>query len=749
MQDVSLKSAKNNLTTYDLICTWDICTSDGTVRIVQDYLRPEIINKEMEYEAILKWLAENFILQDDRSEFYANLEVEVLKTLCEDKYFSVRTRFPDGRVRKFVYLLSPSIVNNRDHIYFSVFDLDNDIENIAKNQVNNVPLLAKQTENSKLITRNYIMFYILVAAMFVIAILGILNFIAPIWRLLGILLVGISMIYNAYDIYQFSKAESNANNEKLNEIIVKAARNMSKVIGAEDAVNISRSRFLSCVAQDFRTPMNSVVGMTVLAKKKIDNKEYVQECLEKIARENTVMVELIDTIVDISEAESKQMQLSNSIFSLQELVVSFLDDISLDVLDKKIDFDICTHDIRREYLIGDEARIKNILYQLTTNAIKYNSIGGHISIDIKEKYILGNWNSIRLIFVIEDNGYGISNEYKKEMYLAFSRADDKRIEKIKGTGLGLALTKYIVDLMGGTIVCDSKENVGTKFTVSIDLPVAGRDSNDMKLEPIKVLMIDDDKASLDSAIKMFNEMGGLADGVGNIEKALEILKNKCEYSLIAIDGHIEKEYTAEAVAKIRNCVGNNVRILVASPFRAKYLPPKLFDVADGFLQKPCFKSEIFIDMLKYNSFTTNEPKDEHRDEDCDIKLEGMNILIAEDNDLNWEIMKEILETVGASCVRAQNGLECIDKMFGARDNEFDVVLMDIQMPIMNGITATEEIRKSKREYVRSIPIIAMTADSFSKTVEECRIAGMDGYVTKPVDLDKLFVELHKLKQKVS
>lgn len=748
MQEVSLKTAKNNLTTYDLICSWDICTSDGTVRMVQDSFRPEIINRQMEYLSMLNWLAENFIFQDDRDEFCANLDLEVLKKLEEDKYFSVRTRFPDARVRKFAYLLSPSIINKQDHVYFSIFDLDNDIEDIKDNPINDIPLLVKSTHSSDQINRSFMPFYFLVAAMFIIAISGIMDYVSPVFCIVGVSLFAVSIIYVAYNICHSAILIKSDSLEKLNEIIVKSAKNMSKVISAEKAVNISRSRFLSCVSQDFRTPMNSVVGMTVLANKKIENTEYVRDCLQKIARENTSMVELIDSIVDISEAEAGKMQLNSSTFSLQELVVDLLDSIADEVLNKKINFDIRNHNIRREYLIGDEARIKNIFRQLTTNAIKYTPEGGRITIDIKEEGISGNRDSVRLIFIVEDNGYGISTEYKKEMYTAFSRADDNKIQKIKGTGLGLALTKHLVDLMDGTIVCDSKENSGTKFTVSIDLPVTGMDSNDMKLDPMKVLLIDDDKQSLDCAIKMFNEMGGHADGVESIKKAFEILQNKCDYSLIAIDCHMEKVHTSEAIRNIRACVGNDVTILLASSFSSKHLGPELFNVADGFVQKPCFKSEIFIDMLKYNSSAKNEPKIEHVSEMEDIKLDGMNILIAEDNDLNWEIMNEILETVGATSVRAENGFECVDKMYGSKDDEFDVILMDIQMPVMNGIAATEEIRKSKREYVRSIPIIAMTADSFTETVKECRAAGMDGYVTKPVDLSKLFVELHKLKEKI-
>lgn len=745
MKEVSLKTAHNNLTTYDIVCVWDICASDGTVRMVQDSFRPDIINKVMDYKYMVKWLADNFIFEDDRGAFYANLDVEVLRTIDEDKYFSVRTRFPDARIRKFAYLLSPSKLGKQDHIYFAIFDLDNDIEDIKENAVNYTPLLAKSCTGTELISRHFAGFYALFALMFLVAFLAIADYISPVWGMTGIILLGLVLVLVSYKMCSYALRDRNELFEKLNESIVKAANNMSKIISAEKAVNTSRSRFLSCVSQDFRTPMNSVVGMTVLADKKIDNKEYVQDCLQKIAKENTSMVELIDSIVDISEAEAGKMQLNKSTFSLPELIVEFLDGLAVEVFDKNLEFDIRNHNVFREYLIGDEKRIKNIFRQLTTNAVKYTPEGGKVTVDIKEETIPGKRDYIRLIFIVEDNGYGIPQEYKKEMYTAFSRADDNRIQKIKGTGLGLALTKYLVDLMDGSIVCESKENVGTKFTVSLDLPVTGMDSTDMKLDPMKILLIDEDKYSLNCAVELFNEMGVSADGVDSVKKAVEILKNKCEYQIIAVDWDMKKVKSAASLRELSACVNGKAAVLLGSPFSEKFVDQELLDIVDGIVPKPCFKSEVFINVLRYSQSTKNSVP-ERKEEKEEFKLEGMNILIAEDNDLNWEIMAEILETVGVSSVRAENGLECVDRMYGSVDGEFDVILMDVQMPIMDGIVATQEIRKSKREYVRNIPIIAMTADSFAETFKACIEAGMNGYVTKPVDLDKLFVELQKLRK---
>ncbi|MDO4178652.1 MAG: response regulator [Phascolarctobacterium sp.] len=747
MSEVSLRAAKNSLTTYDMICVWDICISDGTVRMVQDFLRPEITNQIMDYQPMVNWLADNYIHPVDKNEFNANLDIAVLREIKEDKHFSVRTRFPDGIIRRFVYILTPSATGKQDHIYFSIFDLDNDIDVIKGNSLNFVPITVKVKEVSSYAKQTPVSFYVFLGAMFFFVALGLSGFINSTFAFIGIFVSACGAVAFAYNDSRNSKEKRQEMLGKFNESIVMSARNMSKNISAEKAVNTSRSRFLSCVSQDFRTPMNNVVGMTVLAKKRLNDPQYINECLDKIVKENSSMVELIDNIVDISEAEAGTMQLNKGAFSLQELFSELFDSVAQTVLEKKLTLDVRNHDIRREYLIGDEARIKSIYRQLLTNAVKYTSEKGRIAIDIKEESIPGKRDNLRLVFVIQDNGHGIPKEYMKEMYNAFSRAEDNRIQKIKGTGLGLALTKHLIDLMDGTIACESEENVGTKFTVTIDLPVTGMDSNTMAIEPMKILLIDDDKLSLDCEMKMFKEMGCTVDGVENASKVEEVLQGKSDYGLIVIDYHMEKVHTAKIIGDIRALVGVNVPILLAGPFSQEYIEKDFADLdVNGYVQKPCFKSEVFIDLMKYSFGKADDTKKETKKEQEEITLEGLNVLIAEDNDLNWEIMAEILETAGAISVRAENGFECVDKIFGSKDNEYDVILMDIQMPYMDGIAATREIRKSKRDYVKNIPIIAMTADSFSETFKECQEAGMNGYVTKPVNIDALFVELYKLKK---
>lgn len=746
MTQISLQIAKNNLTSYDLVCIWDISVSDKTARIVRDNLQPMLVGKYADYNILVNWLAENFIFSEDRGTFRANLDLDVLKDLENDYYFSLRTQFPDGRIRDFIYFLCPSRIEDDEHVLFSIFDLENDETDIKGEDANFVapPESAFKTPSLTGSSFKYVSLFGCLGLC--IAFLGVFNIISPI---LAVLLLTVC----AFIMFICAKSVANiyANAEKQlykrhDAAVTSTAESLSKVVNTERELNRSRMVFLSCISRDVRTSLNTIVGLTALATKRSDDHDYVVECLSKISRENNELVSLIDNIVEISEAESGKMKLNKSTFSLAEIVSDLTNYVAEDMIGKGQSLDVRTQGVRYEYLFGDEGKIKSIFINLLTNAVKYTPLGGHIAITLRESPVPKNQDAIKLDFIIEDNGIGISDDYQKEMYSAFSRAVDNNIKKIKGTGLGLALCKRYLDIMNGTIICDSKEGIGTKFTVSLVLPIGGSDNSDMMLNPVHILLVNDDRTTLDAITENVTEMGGTVDGVATYREALCILGKKSNYDLVICEWHNHDLEVCEGVNLLRKLVGNTTPIIATSPFSWNFLKQEADCVEiDGFVQNPCFKSAIYIDAIRH-TLQHSEKESKQKPIKKEFDLHGMKVLIAEDNDLNWEILAEILETVGASSVRAENGLDCVEKICNSQDGEYDVVFMDVQMPVMDGIAATMEIRKSQREYVRLIPIVAMTVDSFAETVVACNEAGMNGFMTKPVDLNKLFVEMQKIKK---
>lgn len=747
MSDISLQMAKNSLGSYDLICVWDISFADNTVRIVKDNLQPKLEGLNAEYTSMVDWLAENFIFSEDRHVFKANLAIDVLKNLKKDYYFSIRTQFPDGRIRQFIYLLCPSDIENDNHVVFSIFDLENDSKDIKTEDANTVAPPKSSFKPTELTGTSFKYVTIFGCIGLLAAFLGVFDIIPHILSVLVLVVCAVLMYICAKSVANvYAKAEKYLY-QRHDAAVVASAQSLSKVINTEKELDRSRLVFMSCISRDVRTPLNTIVGLTALALKKIENRSYVEDCLNKISHENTELVNLIDNIVDISEAESGKVRLSHSTFSLSELVNEITDSVADSVLSKNQDFNVRVKDVRYEYLVGDEVKIKSVLTNLLTNATKYTDEGGSISLDIQEIRIPKNQDGVRIAFTIEDNGIGISKDYRKEMYSAFSRAIDNNVKKIKGTGLGLALCKRFVDMMDGTIVCESEEGKGSKFVVTLELPIAGMDTRDMVLDPVHILVIDDDEETRDSIFTAVSEMGGSIDVASSYQEAVELLVAKRKYDIVVCDWHNADDDAVTGIRLVRKVVGNDVPIIVSSPFAWKNIEREANNAdINGFVQKPCFKSTIYIDIMKYYLHGVSSKQQSHKEEKVEIDLKGLKVLIAEDNDLNWEILAEILETVGATSVRAENGLVCVDKMYGAQEGEFDVILMDVQMPVMDGIEATKEIRKSKRDYVRNIPIFAMTADSFAETFNACEQAGMNGFVTKPVDLNKLFVELRKIKK---
>ncbi len=381
-----------------------------------------------------------------------------------------------------------------------------------------------------------------------------------------------------------------------------------------ESANRAKTDFLSTMSHDIRTPMNAIIGLTAITEKNLDDKEMTAQNLHKISLASNHLLTLINDILDISKVESGKFKLSPTTFSISETIENLVNISQPMIKEKNIDFALNTGHMEKEYLFADQLRLNQIYINILSNAIKYTQPGGRVSVDMREE-TSKEPGCVRLIYIVEDTGIGMSPEFMATMYEPFSRQIDSRVNSVQGTGLGLAITKRMVDLLGGVIECQSEQGKGTTFTIVLDIPVSDRQREDMKIDP-----------------------------------------------------------------------------------------------------------------------TDNSD------------LKGMHILVAEDNDINWEIISYMLDSFGIIAERAENGRVCVDRIREAKEGDYDLIFMDVQMPEMNGLDATRAIRGFEDHRAASIPIIAMTADAFSENVTECLNAGMNGHIAKPIDAKLVVREIRRIKE---
>lgn len=397
-------------------------------------------------------------------------------------------------------------------------------------------------------------------------------------------------------------------------------KRLKKTTEMAERANHAKTEFLSTVSHDIRTPMNAVLGMTDIAKKHMDDPQRVEDCLDKVSQAGNHLLTLINDILDISKVESGKMALNIHTFSVKEALDETVSILRPRAEEKKITFDVDIPKMRCEYLKGDKLRLNQILINLLTNAVKYTDKNGKVSFRVSEEELPEKPDRMRLIFQIEDNGIGMSKEFQRKMYTSFIRATDSRIDKIQGSGLGLTITRQMVDLMDGTIDCQSAPGKGTSFTVVLE-----------------------------------------------------------------------------------------------------------FEVADA-------ESESALYGAKRSDGSQNERE-----------FADMRVLIAEDNDLNWEIIEAMLADFHIACERAENGQKCVEILEQAERGSYDLVFMDVQMPVLNGKEAAKKIRESRRSDLQEIPIIAMTADAFAEDIRACKEAGMDAHIAKPVDMGQVLYNLRQVR----
>ena len=509
------------------------------------------------------------------------------------------------------------------------------------------------------------------------------------------------------------------------------------------AENASRAKteFLSNMSHDIRTPMNAIVGLTAIAGANIESQDRVVECLGKITKSSRHLLGLINEVLDMARIESGRMSLAEEDFSLPELVDNLLTLTKPAIDEHKHQLEVHVEHIEHEAVCGDSLRIQQVFVNLMSNAVKYTPDGGNITLTIEEKpngfSELGCYE-----FSIEDNGIGMTPEFQKIMFEPFSRADDHRTTKVQGTGLGMAIARNIVNLMNGDIQVESAPNKGTKITVTVYLKIQENEKEQEKeLIDLPVLVVDDDKTCCESTVATLQEIGIAGEWVLTGKEAVERCYARHEtnrdYFAVILDWKMPAMDGIATARRIRECVGEDVTIIILTSFDFSEIEEEARAAGvNAFMAKPLFRSRLTATLRQFTSGKKEKNARNYLKDFAKENYAGKRILLVEDNELNREIATEIIGMTGVTIDIAENGKIAVEKVMEAPEKWYDLIFMDIQMPIMNGYEATAAIRALAGSRGK-VPIIAMTANAFAEDVQLAKNTGMNEHIAKPLDLNKL------------
>lgn len=509
----------------------------------------------------------------------------------------------------------------------------------------------------------------------------------------------------------------------------------------------AKSLFLSNMSHDIRTPMNAIVGFTALAVSHIDNKEQVKEYLGKIMTSGNHLLSLINDVLDMSRIESGKMQLDEKPCSLPDILHGLKNILQADINAKQLELYIDAVDVLDEDIICDKLRLNQVLLNLLSNAVKYTAAGGIISLRIIEKP-RATVDCATYEFHIKDTGIGMSDEFVAHIFEPFERERTSTISGIQGTGLGMAITKNIVDMMNGTIEVKSQQDVGTEVLVSFTfrLHSVRREPQEIpELNNCRALVVDDDYNTCDSVSYMLQQMGMRAEwtlsGKEAVLRTHQAITRGDEYGVYIIDWLLPDMNGVEVARRIRKETGGNAPIIVLSAYDWSDIEGEAREAGvTAFCSKPLFMSELRSCL---RSIVSTEEETERERDHVVVNAHSGRILLAEDVELNQEIAVAILEDAGFTAEVAGNGKIAVEMLEKSQPGYYQVVLMDVQMPVMNGYEATRAIRGLRNQKLASIPIIAMTANAFEEDKQEALRSGMNGHISKPIDIDNLLGALNK------
>ncbi|MBD5118588.1 MAG: response regulator [Clostridiales bacterium] len=532
-------------------------------------------------------------------------------------------------------------------------------------------------------------------------------------------------------------------------IVLAGFRNIDEIVrkeqkqkaALEDALHMAqaaseaKTAFLSSMSHDIRTPMNAIIGFLALMKDEADHPETVREYIGRIDAASQHLLGLINDVLDMNKIESGSTTLSLAEMDLAEIIAEINTIILPQAKAKKQTFEIFTSRLKFEHLLGDKVRINQILINLLSNAVKYTPENGAIEMRVEElPQVVDNYSRIR--FTVSDNGLGMSEDYLKVIFDPFTREDTKATQETQGTGLGMPITKRLVDLMGGSIKVDSKLGEGSTFVVELELRIQEQENDPnfwIDHHIARMIVVDDDEEVCRNVVKAMAAVGVSTDYAVGGERAVQMVREAQEtgqpYDLILLDWKMPGLNGLETARLIRNDSKTPILLLTAYDWRE--IEQEAVEIGvNHFMPKPFFMS-TFKEAVRLMMGRAKEAKRQESD-----VVKGMHILVVDDIEVNRIILVKILSTLGAECDTAYNGQQAVEKFMDAPDR-YDLILMDIQMPEMNGYEATRAIRASGHPFAQTIPIIAMTANAFVDDVRDAIDSGMDAHIAKPVQIDKL------------
>lgn len=515
------------------------------------------------------------------------------------------------------------------------------------------------------------------------------------------------------------------------------------------AADQAKSDFLSRMSHDIRTPMNAIIGMSTIGQLKGEDTKAMKDCFQKIDASSRYLLSLINDILDMSKIETGKLEIAHEHFDFSEIIEEMNQIIYPQAVNRNLSYEVYHQEPLERHYIGDALRLKQILMNLLSNSLKFTPEGGQLIIHIREQKRTNGFAYIE--FCIRDTGVGMSDEFKERIFQPFEQETPERGRNNVGSGLGLSIVYNLVQLMGGTIQVESEKYVGTAFTVTLPFKLVSDDAQREEerkrqelMKDLKVLVVDDDMFIGQQTAVILDEIGAYTVWVDSGFKAIRAVKASLEqgrlYDIAMIDWKMPDMDGMETARHIRRLVGPDTMIIMITAYDWANIEEEAREAGvDLFISKPLFKTAIFDAFSKAAARDTgiNRKHQERRV----FRLEGRRILLVEDNDMNREIAETLLELNGMIVESAVNGAQAVELFAERPEGSFEAVLMDIRMPVMDGLKATETIRSLNRRDARSIPILAMTANAFEEDKIQALKAGMSGYLVKPLDVNVLMEEL--------
>ena len=562
----------------------------------------------------------------------------------------------------------------------------------------------------------------------------------------GIYYVFISDITEKHDAEQNRHEQKDRMISELENETIEKNKALSEALEAAEQANKAKTAFLSSMSHEIRTPMNAIIGLDSLALRNENLAPETRDYLEKIGVSARHLLGLINDILDMSRIESGRMILRKEEFSFRNMLEQINMMVMTQCSDKGLKYECRMTGGVADFYIGDDMKLKQVLLNILSNAIKFTSAPGNIVMTVERTAVFEDQSTIK--FTIADTGIGMEKSFIPKVFDTFTQEDSSRNNKYGSTGLGMAITKNIVDIMNGTISVDSEKGKGTEFTVVVTLKNCDRNLSEtffINPKDMRVLVVDDEEVAAEHARIVLDEAGIKADTALSGQDAMHMLEvqhlKKEPYNLVLLDWRMPEMDGLEVTKEIRKQYSSETTIIILTSFNWDEIMDEALHIGvDSFLAKPLFASNViseFERIARKNNMALFRERGK-------AELEGKHILLAEDVFINAEIMKELLKIKGAIIEHAENGRIAVDMFNESTESYYDAILMDVRMPEMDGLEATKTIRKFERPDSKTVPIIAMTANAFDEDVQRSLQAGMNAHLSKPVEPERLYQILEEL-----